>query len=134
MDPILLIEDNYELLENTAEMLELANYNVVKAENGRIALERMKEGDYRFSIVLSDIMMPELDGYGVLKAIANIPQMKDIPFVFTTAKSEKQDLKTGVDLGADGYLIKPFSTEELLQAVSSRVNKPDHKTTLFRKQ
>jgi CRP/FNR family transcriptional regulator, polysaccharide utilization system transcription regulator len=123
MHPILLIEDNPELLDNTAEMLQLANYNVITATNGREGLEKLKEHKYKVSMIVSDIMMPDIDGYGLLRAVGNIPELKAIPFVFITAKSEKQDFRKGMDLGADDYLVKPFTSDELLSIVAARLKK-----------
>ncbi|MGZ3919807.1 MAG: response regulator [Bacteroidia bacterium] len=123
MDTILLIEDNIELLDNISEILSLANYNVVKAKNGMEGLERMKEHSQQISLILCDIMMPILDGYGVLRAYENKPEMKGVPFIFLTAKSERADVRKGMDLGADDYLMKPFSGDELLSLINTRIRK-----------
>ena len=123
MSKILLIEDNLEMRENTAEMLELANYNVVTAPNGKIGVElaSVEKPD----LIISDIMMPELDGYGVLYMLSKHPQTAAIPFIFLTAKAEKTDLRKGMNLGADDYLTKPFDEMELLQAVEMRLKKSE---------
>jgi len=123
MNTILLIEDNVELLDNTTEILELANYKVIKAENGKVGLEKIKQNKGNFSLILCDIMMPELDGYGVLRAIENMPELNGIPFIFLTAKTEKADMRKGMDLGADDYLVKPYTSEELLNVINSRLKK-----------
>lgn len=118
---ILIIEDSDDIRENTSELLELAGYETVTAENGVAGLQKAREK--RPDLILSDIMMPELDGYGVLRAIENIPELSGTPFVFLTAKSEKGDFRTGMDLGADDYLTKPFTGDELLRVVNARLKK-----------
>lgn len=118
---ILIIEDNQELLENTAELLSLADYNVITALNGKRGLELIKA--HHPDLILCDITMPELDGYGVLLAISNIEELTGIPFIFLTAKSDKECIRKGMNLGADDYLIKPFEGEELLAVIESRLKK-----------
>lgn len=120
-DTILLIEDNSSILENSSEILELAGYAVLKAKNGKEGLDLARKN--KPLMILCDIMMPELDGYGVLRAVSNIPELKGTPFVFVTAKSEKQDFRYGMGLGADDYLTKPFNGEELLTIVETRIRK-----------
>lgn len=120
-DTILVMEDNPAILDNTSEILELAGYSVLKATNGKEGLDLARKN--KPSIILCDIMMPELDGYGVLRAVSNIPELKGIPFVFVTAKSEKADFRYGMGLGADDYLTKPFNGEELLTLVETRIKK-----------
>jgi CRP-like cAMP-binding protein len=121
MKKILLIEDNPEMRENTAEMLELANYEVRSAENGKVGV-RMAQEDPP-DLVICDIMMPELDGYGVLYLLAKNPKTSSVPFIFLTAKAEKSDYRKGMNLGADDYLTKPFEEMELLEAVDIRLQK-----------
>lgn len=118
---ILIIEDNIDVLENTAELLELAGYDVVTSQNGKEGLEAAR--DTQPDLVICDIMMPELDGYGVLRAFENIPEMAGKPFIFMTAKSEKSDIRIGMDLGADDYLTKPFSGDELIRIIGARLKK-----------
>ena len=121
MKKILLIEDNQEVRENTAEILELANYNVLTAENGKIGVElAVKE---KPDLIICDIMMPELDGYGVLHILSKNIDTASIPFIFLTAKTEKSDIRKGMTLGADDYLTKPFDDTDLLNAVETRLNK-----------
>jgi CRP/FNR family cyclic AMP-dependent transcriptional regulator len=123
MKKILLIEDNADIRNNTAEILELSNYKVTTAENGKIGLEKaMAETP---DLIICDIMMPVLDGYGVLHAIHKNEVMKNIPFIFLTAKSERNDFRKGMELGADDYITKPFSGTELLNSVDSRLRKLD---------
>ena len=118
---ILLIEDNTEIRENTAEILELANYDVRQAENGKVGVELAKKE--LPDLIVCDIMMPLLDGYGVLHMLGKDPKTASIPFIFLTAKSEKDDFRKGMNLGADDYLVKPFDDLELLDAVEMRLKK-----------
>ena len=121
MKTILLIEDNDIIRENTAEILELTGYTVHTAENGKIGVERALET--RPDLVICDIMMPVLDGYGVLHIFNKNPQLVGIPFIFLTAKTERTDFRKGMELGADDYLMKPFEESELLSAIEGRLNR-----------
>ncbi len=121
MKTILLIEDNNEMRENTAEILELSNYKVLTAKNGKIGVEfALKEIP---DLTICDIMMPALDDYGVLHALSRNPETSGIPFIFLTAKSEKTDFRKGMNMGADDYVTKPFDDVELLNAIESRLKK-----------
>ena len=121
MKTILLIEDNLDIRENTAEILELAGYVVHTAENGKIGVEKALET--RPDLVICDIMMPVLDGYGVLHIFSKNPDLTGIPFIFLTAKTERVDFRKGMELGADDYLTKPFDESELLTAVEVRLRR-----------
>ncbi len=121
MKTILLIEDNVDIRENTAEILELAGYRVATAVNGKIGVEQALAN--RPDLIICDIMMPVLDGYGVLHIVNRNPDLSGIPFIFLTAKSERVDFRKGMELGADDYLTKPFDDTELLSAVESRLNR-----------
>ncbi len=121
MKKILLIEDNEDIRNNTAEILELSNYKVIVAKNGKIGVEKAIE--YTPDLILCDIMMPVLDGYGVMHAIHKNDAIKNTPFIFLTAKSERSDFRKGMELGADDYITKPFNGTELLNAVDSRLKK-----------
>lgn len=121
MKKILLIEDNPEIRENTAEILGLAGYRVLEAENGKIGVDLARKE--LPDLIICDIMMPELDGYGVLHLLTKSPATAGIPFVFLTAKAEKEDFRKGMKLGADDYLTKPFDDLELLDAVEMRLKK-----------
>jgi CRP-like cAMP-binding protein/AmiR/NasT family two-component response regulator len=121
MKTILLIEDNEVIRENTAEILELTGYEVHTAENGKIGVEKALK--VKPDLVICDIMMPVLDGYGVLHIFNKNPQLTGIPFIFLTAKSERSDFRKGMELGADDYLMKPFEESELLSAVEGRLNR-----------
>ncbi|HZY81695.1 MAG TPA: response regulator [Cyclobacteriaceae bacterium] len=123
MKKILVIEDNLEIRENTAEILALANYEVVTAENGKRGVDlAVKEQP---DLIICDIMMPELDGYGVLHILSKKPETASIPFIFVTAKTERSDIRKGMELGADDYLTKPFDDTELLNAIEVRFKKSD---------
>jgi CRP/FNR family transcriptional regulator, polysaccharide utilization system transcription regulator len=123
MKKILLIEDNPEMRENTAEILGLANYNVLTAVNGKegVRLAQLEKPD----LIICDIMMPELDGYGVLHMLSKNEETASIPFIFLTAKAEKSDHRKGMMMGADDYLTKPFDDMELLGAVETRLKKSE---------
>ena len=123
MKTILLIEDNDDIRENTAEILELSNYKVIVAENGKAGVEKALE--HTPDLIICDIMMPVLDGYGVLHAVHKNERIKNTPFIFLTAKSERNDFRKGMELGADDYITKPFDGTELLNAVDSRLKKLD---------
>jgi CRP/FNR family transcriptional regulator, cyclic AMP receptor protein len=121
MKTILIIEDNLEVRENAAEILELSRYKVLTAENGKEGAETaIRE---KPDLIICDIMMPQLDGYGVLHLLSKHPETASIPFIFLTAKSDKADVRKGMELGADDYLIKPFEGIELLNAVEVRLKK-----------
>lgn len=123
MNHILLIEDNTEVRENTAEILELANYKVSQAENGKIGVELAQK--HKPDLIICDIMMPILDGYGVIHLLSKNTNTASIPFIFLTAKSDRGDFRKGMDMGADDYITKPFDDVELLRAVESRLKKAD---------
>ncbi len=118
---ILLIEDNLEMRENTAEIMELANYNVITAVNGKEGVSKAKETNP--DLIICDIMMPEMDGYGVLYILSKDPKTCAIPFVFLTAKAEKTEFRKGMNLGADDYITKPFEEFELLNVIESRLER-----------
>lgn len=121
MTKILVIEDNKDVRENTADILELANYAVTTAENGLLGVEIATQLEP--DIILCDIMMPELDGYEVLEILNKNTKTASIPFIFLTAKTEKSDMRKGMNLGADDYLTKPFNDKELLEAIETRLKK-----------
>ena len=121
MKKLLLIEDDLVLRENTAEILVLSNFEVITASNGLegVALAKSRIPD----IIISDIMMPELDGHEVLEILANDERTKYIPFIFLSAKTERKDVRKGMNMGADDYITKPFEEEELISAIESRIAK-----------
>jgi CRP-like cAMP-binding protein/CheY-like chemotaxis protein len=128
---VLVIEDNDDIRENIAEILELAGYTVHTAANGKkgveLALQELPD------IILCDIMMPELDGYGVLYMLNKKPETAAIPFIFLTAKAERPDLRKGMEMGADDYLTKPFDDMELLNAIESRLKKKEIQLNFYSK-
>ncbi|WP_300436865.1 response regulator [Christiangramia sp.] len=121
MKNILLIEDDITVRENTAELLELSDYEVATAANGRQGIDKARASHP--DIIVCDVMMPEVDGYGVLEALSNDPETANIPFIFLSARTEHKDIRKGMDLGADDYLTKPFDEEDLLSAIESRLAK-----------
>lgn len=123
MKKILLIEDNKDMRENTAEILELADYKVTTAKNGKEGVESAQKNAP--DLVICDIMMPVLDGYGVLHALSKNEHTAGIPFIFLTAKAERSEVRKGMEMGADDYLTKPFDDIELLNAVETRLKKMD---------
>ncbi|NQX55869.1 response regulator [Pedobacter panaciterrae] len=126
---ILIIEDNNDIRESTSEILMLGNYEVFQAENGKQGIELAIK--YLPDVILCDIMMPELDGYGVLYLLSKAPETSAIPFIFLTAKTERIDIRKGMEMGADDYLTKPFDDVELLNAIESRIKKRDLQKQLY---
>jgi CRP-like cAMP-binding protein len=123
MKKILLIEDDSLIRENTAELLELANYKVISAENGKQGIEFAKR-DHP-DLIISDIIMPELDGLSVLRIVNKNPETSGIPFIFVTGKSDSTDFRTGMNLGADDYLTKPYDDKDLLDVIRIRLERMD---------
>ena len=121
MNKVLIIEDNDNIRENVVEILELSGYEVFAAANGKTGVETALK--MLPDLILCDIMMPVLDGYGVLHLLTKNPETADIPFIFLTAKAERTDFRKGMDMGADDYITKPFDDVELLNAVESRLRK-----------
>jgi DNA-binding response OmpR family regulator len=117
MKRILLIEDNHSLREEIINVLELEGFDVVTAENGRIGLERLKEG--LPDIVLCDLMMPDMDGYETLQAIRGNPATQSLPVILLTARDDDQCKTRGAELGADDYVTKPFKIPDLLRALEA---------------
>jgi DNA-binding response OmpR family regulator len=118
---VLIIEDNDDIRESITEILELANFEILTAENGKLGVELASQ--HLPDLILCDIMMPELDGYGVLYLLGKNPETATIPFIFLTAKAERTDMRRGMEMGADDYLTKPFDDIELLNAIESRLKK-----------
>jgi len=114
---VLLIEDNSDIRENTAEILELSGYHVYTAHNGIVGIAMAKEK--LPDIILCDIMMPEANGWEVIAQLKKDKATSGIPFVFITASVEKKEMQTGFDLGARGYIRKPFEHDELLDTIKS---------------
>lgn len=119
MPKILVIEDEPQMRKNVLTILEMEGFEALGAENGRIGLEMIRA--HRPHLILCDVMMPELDGYGVLKALRAEPAIAEIPFLFLTAKGERADFRAGMNLGADDYLTKPVVVDDLLNALRVRL-------------
>ncbi|MBD1812185.1 response regulator [Microcoleus vaginatus DQ-U2] len=121
MAKILVIEDEEAIRENILELLEAENFEGIGAINGKVgiklAIEKIPD------LILCDMMMPEVDGYGVIKALRSEPLTATIPFIFLTAKADKVDVRTGMELGADDYITKPCTPQELLKAIAIRLEK-----------
>ncbi len=118
---ILIIEDNEEIRENMAEILELSGYKVIAAANGKEGVSQAIE--HIPALIVCDIMMPVLDGYGVIHMLQKNAGTQDIPFIFLSAMAERSEIRKGMDLGADDYIMKPFNGTELLNAIESRLRR-----------
>ena len=121
MNKILVIEDQQLVRENIIERLNAENFETISAENGIDGILLARE--HRPDLIICDVMMPELDGYGVLTLLRQDPLTATIPFIFLTAKADKVDLRQGMELGADDYLTKPFTKTELLGAIAAQLEK-----------
>lgn len=128
---ILIIEDNNDIRESTVEILELVGYEVKEADNGKTGFELAWQ--YQPDLILCDIMMPELDGYGVLYLLNKNPETAAIPFIFLTAKAERLNFRKGMEMGADDYLTKPFDDVELLSAIEGRLGKREKQQAFYSK-
>lgn len=120
---ILIIEDQAPMRRNVALMLELEGYKTCVAENGRVGIETAKKEHP--DLILCDVMMPELDGYGVVQVLRDDDAFANTPFIFLTAKSDRADVRTGMNFGADDYLTKPVVRDDLLAAVQIRLERAD---------
>ncbi|MDQ6902407.1 MAG: response regulator [Bacteroidota bacterium] len=128
---ILIIEDNEDIRESSVEILELSGYEVLQAANGKAGVDIINKRHP--DLILCDIMMPELDGLGVLYMLNKNPDTAAIPFIFLTAKAERMDIRKGMELGADDYLTKPFDDMELLLAVETRLAKKKKQEIFYSK-
>lgn len=127
MKKILVIEDEPEMRRNIATLLRYHDYKPLAAENGRQGIEMARQENP--DLILCDVMMPELDGYGVIQALQSDPALARIPFIYLTAKGEKQDLRSGMDLGADDYLTKPVANADLIRAIETRLRRSGQQVT-----
>ena len=132
MKKILLIEDNPNVLLNTTRMLQAEGYLVISADNGRSGLDMAQQNIP--SLIICDIMMPVIDGYGVITALRNNPATVTIPFIFLSAKSDKNDLRYGMELGSDDYLTKPFTRDELLGAINAQFKKQEVTSRYYKQE
>lgn len=115
MKKILLIEDNDNILDNTAEILEMANYQVVTAKNGKQGIQLAMNGSV--DLIICDIAMPEVNGFDVMSFLKSQASTKNIPFIFLSARTEKTDMKKALEEGANDYICKPFDGLELLEKI-----------------
>lgn len=123
MRKILLIEDDFDLIESLTDLLEISGYSIVKASNGREGVEKaLKE---KPDLILCDVMMPVLDGFGVLHILSRHPETFAIPFIFLTARLEEVSVRKGMGMGADDYMLKPFDEKDLLDTIEVRIRKSD---------
>ena len=127
MKKILIIEDEPEMRRNLTTILRLEKFQPLAAENGRAGIDLAKKE--LPDLILCDVMMPELDGYGVITALRANPATVAIPFIFLTAKGEKPDIRAGMNMGADDYLTKPVPKTDLLGAIRSRLERASQQTT-----
>jgi DNA-binding NarL/FixJ family response regulator len=125
MKKILVIEDEPQTRENLATILEMEGYQTITARDGAEGLAAAKRE--LPDLVLCDVMMPAMDGYAVLEALRAESTTVSIPFIFLTAKGDRRDLRTGMDLGADDYLSKPATAAELLGAIDTRLQRHKEK-------
>src|SRR5258708_17417861 len=123
MKKILVIEDQPEMRRNITALLRYYDYEPIAAENGRAGVEAARRE--KPDLILCDVMMPELDGYGVLQALQTDAVLARTPFVFLTAKGEKDDLRSGMNLGADDYLTKPVANTDLVRAIETRLRRSE---------
>jgi DNA-binding NarL/FixJ family response regulator len=121
MARILIIEDEPEMRRNLLTILRMEKFTATGAENGRVGIDLARRD--RPDLILCDVMMPEVDGYGVLQALRQDPATVTTPFIFLTAKGEKPDVRTGMNLGADDYLTKPVAKADLLSAIAARLER-----------
>lgn len=120
MKKILVIEDSLEIRENIAELLLLNGYEVLTASNGKDGIETTLEE--KPDLLICDISMPGIDGYTVLSMLRNNKHVSHIPLIFLTARAEKKEVLSGLNQGAQHYIVKPFTEEQLIRAVSSACN------------
>ncbi len=122
---ILVIEDEEEIRKNLAIFLRFSDFQVFEAENGKQGIEMALE--ILPDLIISDVMMPIVDGFGVLKELQNRPETFDIPFLFLTAKYSNLDIREGMNLGADDYISKPFDFDEIIRSINKRLEKKNKK-------
>lgn len=123
MKKILVIEDEPEMRRNITTLLRYHDFITIAAQNGREGLEAARRESP--DLILCDVMMPEIDGYGVLQALQTDAALSHVPFIFLTAKGEKDDLRSGMNLGADDYLTKPIANSELIRAIQTRLRRAE---------
>lgn len=119
MKKILIIEDNTDVRENLEEILQLSGYEVLAAKDGKEGVN--SANSWKPDLILCDVMLPVLDGFGILQILSKNPELNSIPFIFLTAKTELSDMRKGMNLGADDYITKPFKKDELLSVIEMRL-------------
>ena len=129
MNKVLIIEDEKNIRETIKEILDLNDYKTDTAENGLIGVAKTIQ--FKPDLIICDIMMPEMDGFETLRNIRSINGISTTPFIFLTAKTEKVDLREGMNSGADDFLNKPFNTKELLEVIELRINKSQEEKKEF---
>tara|TARA_R110002049_G_scaffold93395_1_gene230924 strand:- start:471 stop:848 length:378 start_codon:yes stop_codon:yes gene_type:complete len=117
MDTILVVEDNRTILENTSELLEMEGYSVITATNGKEGYSKVLK--FLPDLIVSDIWMPEMDGFELLKTLGTHADLKNIPLIFFSARSEKKDIKKGIDMGAYDFIVKPSDLSDLLVSIKN---------------
>jgi len=122
MKNILIIEDHFEIQDNLKEYLELEGYKITTANNGEEGFNKALNGEPH--LIICDVLMPILDGFGVLKCLKDSKELRHIPFIFTSSLSEKIDKSAALKLGADDYLVKPFEPSDLLKSIKALLKKP----------
>ncbi len=128
MKKILVIEDNKDVRENIVEILTLSGYNAISAQNGKEGISSVFT--FKPDLILCDVMMPELDGFGVMKILQSNVQFSHIPLIFLTAKTEKADLRKGMSLGAVDYITKPFDDTDLITSIELRLQKAENNANI----
>lgn len=121
---ILLAEDDHSVRQNILDLLEAEDFSVKTAQNGKQAIQLLKE--FLPDLIICDVMMPEMDGHELLENLSLNPQLAKIPFIFLTAKADPTDFRQGMNLGADDYLTKPFTRDQLLNAINGRIKKSEN--------
>lgn len=129
-EKILVIEDEDEIRESISDILELHEFEVILAEDGEVGITRAKKE--LPDLIISDILMPNIDGYEVFNTLQKNKKTQLIPFVFLTAKAELKDIRTGLSMGADDYIVKPFSADDLVNSVKTRLEKYKKIRKLYR--
>ena len=132
MSKILIIEDDSEIIETLSELLTLEGYDVISANSGKEGIKSAIR--YHPDLIICDIMMPEMDGYEVIKTLQHNQSTFNIPFLFMTAKTAKSDYRLGMELGADDYITKPYEDNDILHAIEARLKKKKEIDNYFDKQ
>jgi CheY-like chemotaxis protein len=130
---LLVVDDNQDILFTLQLELEANGYDVITANNGKIALNILSNSERIPDVIISDIMMPDMDGYMFFETISSNPNLNHIPFLFLTAKSKPEDIRLGKMLGVDDYITKPFKKEDLLASISGKVTR-NKKTALLNRE